>query len=214
MKHFNTAPQLIIWVFHSHILPSASHASPKPRKTRCLQMRPDKSVLSCAQGHQSSSVCVRGPFRIGGVVLFPAVSQPTSTRATQTPAGAETLYFWSLHRVPCYDYLKLAAFDSFAATLWNPSILVGLLRGFSCVFRWLWWRADRHSMPALKRSTPTLFHPKKYIVGSENRHSCTHLWPILCLNGRVLNFPKTAICTVGNLLFTTGRVWLHSKHLN
>lgn len=105
----------------------------------------------------------KGPCRIG-VVLFPLVSKPTMTHSTQTLAGAEMLYFWSLHRVTCYDYLRLTAFDSFAATLWNPSILVQILQDFSLCFQISVVGADRHSMPVLERSTPTLFHAKKYVV--------------------------------------------------
>lgn len=106
----------------------------------------------------------KGPCRIGGVVLFPLVSKPTMTHSTQTLAGAEMFYFWSLHRVTCYDYLKLTAFDSFAATLWSRSILVQIFHGFSLCFQISVVGADRHSMPVLERSTPTLFHAKKYVV--------------------------------------------------
>lgn len=121
----------------------------------------------------SSDVCTKssvnqrlswGPCRIGGAVLFSLVRKPTVTHSTETLAGAETFYFWSLRRVPCYDYLKLTAFDSFAATLWNPSILVQLLHDFSLCFNIGMVGADRNSMPALGCSTPTLFYAEKYVV--------------------------------------------------
>lgn len=75
--------------------------------------------------------CEGFPFRIRGCSpVFPGwASQPWRTPST-TLAGAETSYFWSLHKVPCYDYLSLRAFDSFAARWWNPCILVHLLHVF------------------------------------------------------------------------------------
>lgn len=124
VRHFCTLPLLIMGLF----IPTCCClclASPRTWKYKTV---PNPSRLEHGGVWRS---CEGFPFRIWRCSpVFPGwASQPWRTPSKML-AGAEASYFWSLHKVPCYDYLNLRAFDSFAARRRNPCILVHLLHVF------------------------------------------------------------------------------------
>lgn len=84
---------------------------------------------------KQSRVVVRLVFAFGG--LHQRSSGLFAARhASQSPAGAETLHFWSLHREPFY----ISAWLPLIHSLFHCGIhLFKLKPGFSGIFSFLWW---------------------------------------------------------------------------